>query len=138
MIRLISFPGLRYDESHQKISDVVTSSLPNQTSKVLGRADMEVTGPGSIQGSTPIKQTPQTPEMQPATESKSASPLDEVEISSAGKMLDSLGQSSKVRSERLAQIKSEIEAGTYETPEKLEAALEKLLVEFDVDEGNER
>ena len=99
---------------------------------------MDVTGPGSIQGSSPINQVPQTPETKPATESKPVSPRDEVEISSAGKMLDSLSQSPEIRAERLAQIKSEIDAGTYETPEKLEAALEKLLAEIGADDGNER
>ena len=34
---------------------------------------------------------------------------------------------SENRQARLAEIRREIEAGTYETPEKLEAAVEKLL-----------
>ncbi|WP_437194167.1 hypothetical protein [Planctomicrobium sp. SH527] len=33
----------------------------------------------------------------------------------------------ETRAERLARIKREIEAGTYETPEKLDAAIERML-----------
>jgi negative regulator of flagellin synthesis FlgM len=48
-------------------------------------------------------------------------------------MLDELNRAPEVRAERLAQIKAAIEAGTYETPEKLEAALSKLLDEIGFD-----
>lgn len=51
-------------------------------------------------------------------------------------MLDDLSQSSAVRAERLAQIKADIEAGTYETPEKLEAALSKMLGELGLDDNS--
>lgn len=56
-------------------------------------------------------------------------PTDEVEISSAGRLLDQLQQSGLVRAERLNQIKAAIESGEYETPEKLEAALQRMLAE---------
>ncbi len=36
----------------------------------------------------------------------------------------------ETRAERLARIKREIEAGTYETPEKLDAAIERMLGVF--------
>ncbi|MBM81249.1 MAG: flagellar biosynthesis protein FlgM [Planctomycetaceae bacterium] len=91
---------------------------------------MEVNGPGSVQGAFPVKPVQQTPETAQPTESQSITPQDEVEISSAGRMMETLNQSSELRAERLAQIKSEIESGTYETPDKLEAALERLLDEI--------
>jgi anti-sigma28 factor (negative regulator of flagellin synthesis) len=53
-------------------------------------------------------------------------------------MLDELNQSSEVRSERLAQIKSAIDAGTYDTPEKLEAALSKMLGQVESELDSER
>jgi negative regulator of flagellin synthesis FlgM len=97
---------------------------------------MEVSGPGSVQGGFPIKQTQPATEVEKAAEPQPVTPRDEVEISSVGKILDDLTQSSEVRAERLAQIKAAIEAGTYETPEKLEAAVEKLLDEIDLDDDN--
>jgi anti-sigma28 factor (negative regulator of flagellin synthesis) len=54
-------------------------------------------------------------------------PRDEVEISSVGKLLDDASRTPGIREQRLAQIKSAIEAGTYETPEKLELALNRMI-----------
>ena len=93
---------------------------------------MEVNGPGPIHHSTPINQTT-APQREPTQAAKPATPVDEVEISSAGRILEKASQSSAVRAERVAQIKAAIEAGTYETPEKLEAALDKLLDELEAD-----
>lgn len=95
---------------------------------------MEVNGPGSVHGSLPIQPS------RPAAEAAKTEPVqpvstrDEVEISEAGRLLDSLSQSSEVRSERLAQIRAAIEAGQYETAEKLEAALDKLLRDINSDD----
>ncbi len=95
---------------------------------------MEVNGPGPVQSNFPIKPTGNPPpEVEKVTEPKPAAQRDEVEISSAGQKLDKLNQSSKMRQERLARIKADIEAGVYETPEKLDAALDKLLGEIGED-----
>jgi anti-sigma28 factor (negative regulator of flagellin synthesis) len=61
-----------------------------------------------------------TPSVGPKT------PLDELQLSSVGRMLDKLSQNSEVRAERLAQIREAIANGTYDTEAKLEAALEKM------------
>ncbi|MBS0262002.1 MAG: flagellar biosynthesis anti-sigma factor FlgM [Planctomycetes bacterium] len=62
-----------------------------------------------------------------------SSPRDEVEISNVGKLLDDASRTSGIREQRLAQIKQAIEAGTYETPEKLELALNRLLQDLKLD-----
>ena len=91
---------------------------------------MEVNGPNPIDNTNPIKPIKQPENIEKAAESSSVQPQDEVEISNAGKMLNKLNQSSELHSARLAQIKAEIEAGTYDTEEKLEAAMERLLGEI--------
>lgn len=95
---------------------------------------MDVNGVGSIQGSFPIRPSRPATEVPRASETKPIETNDAVEISPAGKMLDDLSKSSEVRAERLAQIKAAIDAGTYETPEKLEAALSKMLGEIGFDD----
>lgn len=98
---------------------------------------MSMNSPGSVPGASPIRPiSPTSPsrpagDANPAAESQPLSPRDEVEISSAGDMLERLNQSSEIRAERLAQIRAAIEAGEYETPEKLEAALQKMLDEIE-------
>ena len=87
---------------------------------------MEVTGPGSVHSSFPIRQFRDAagPSQTPA---QPAAPQDEVEISPVAKKLESLSQMPDVREARLAQIRSAIEAGDYETSEKLEIAVDRLL-----------
>ena len=85
---------------------------------------MDVRGVGSVTGATLRPSAPTGPREAPVA--KPQSPRDELELSAAGKMLDQLSHSPDVRHERLARIKEAIEQGTYDTDEKLEAALMKL------------
>lgn len=98
---------------------------------------MQVNGPSSLSGPAPASRPHQAhnapPNESAASPGHPVTPQDEVEISEASRMFDQLRQSSEVRAERLARIKAEIDAGTYETPEKLEAALLALFDEVGVD-----
>ncbi|MEX0701114.1 MAG: flagellar biosynthesis anti-sigma factor FlgM [Planctomycetales bacterium] len=94
---------------------------------------MDVTGPGSVQGAFPVRPVERSTDARPAEAARPAGPQpvrDEVEISSVGRMMENMTHSSEVRGERLAQIKAAIDAGTYETPEKFEAALDKMFREI--------
>ena len=89
---------------------------------------MNVNGIGSVGASSPITSIRNNqPAQKPSADHQIATPTDEVEISSAGKALDNLSRTSSLRQERLDQIKVAIENGTYDTDEKLEAALGKFL-----------
>lgn len=90
---------------------------------------MSVTGPGPVQSSLPIRDAPAPPPSVRPADAPSRVPRDELEISAVGRMLEELQQTGLVRAERLAKIKAAIDAGEYETPQKLEAALTKLLAE---------
>lgn len=122
---------LRYDLTHPGGSDPDELPLIDGATRTAGSADMEVNGPGSVQGAYPVNQIRHNTEVRKQTETRSISPRDEIEISAAGRMMDQLNQSSDLRAERLAQIKADIDAGTYETPQKLEAALMKLFGELE-------
>ena len=62
------------------------------------------------------------------------SPKDEVEISAVGKLLDDASRTPGIREQRLAEIKAAIEAGSYETPEKLEMALNRMVDQLKLDD----
>ncbi|HVW00216.1 MAG TPA: flagellar biosynthesis anti-sigma factor FlgM [Planctomycetaceae bacterium] len=97
---------------------------------------MDVRGVSSIGRSSPI--VPSQPAAKPEAAAKPsgpAAPQDEVEISSAGRLLDNLGRMGNIRDERLAQIRAAIENGTYDTPEKLDGALSRLLDENELDQS---
>ena len=103
-----------------------------------GQTNMDVSGIGSVSGATPARAvSPTTSVSQPSTASSVVAPRDQLEISSAGKMLDRLSETPEVRAERLAQIKEAIENGAYDTDEKLEAALSKMIDSLGLNLGDE-
>lgn len=53
-------------------------------------------------------------------------PADRLELSGVSHLMRSL-QKNDIRADKVAQIKSQIEAGTYETPDKLDLATDRLL-----------
>ena len=82
----------------------------------------------NISGSTPI-QKPQTPAAKPAAAAQSATPgraADKLELSGAGHLLKA-AKANDVRADKVRDVKAQIAAGTYETPEKFDAAADKLL-----------
>lgn len=98
-----------------------------------GRRDMDVRGIGSVPGNGPVRPTTNPPVTRETTVAKPQFPRDELQISAAGKMLEQASQNSDVRQERLAQIKAAIENGTYDTDEKLEAALGRMFDSMGID-----
>lgn len=123
-------PVLRYHEPHTVTNGRENSPPTGSGPRDRGNAAMDVNGTSSISGSLPISKQngpsntniKQTPASKPIS-----SPQDELEISSAGRMLDEMTNNSDMRAERLAQIKAAIDDGTYDTDEKLDAALSRML-----------
>ena len=90
---------------------------------------MEVRGPGFVSNTAPIQGArPATGPTAAASRPPLEVPQDEVELSAAGQLLGKLteGADASQRAERLARIKAEIDAGTYDTDAKLEAAMLKM------------
>lgn len=57
---------------------------------------------------------------------------DTVEISPRARLASLISQVPEVRSDLVARVRAEIDAGTYETPEKLDIAVERLLDDLGV------
>ena len=91
---------------------------------------MEVHGVGSVGGPGAIQPTATPRQAGPIEASQAADVRDAVDISEVGKLLDDLSRIPEIRSELVAELRRQIEAGTYETPEKLEVAVERLLGEL--------
>jgi negative regulator of flagellin synthesis FlgM len=56
--------------------------------------------------------------------------VDRVEISSAGQAAAAAAENSEIRQSLVDRIRAEIASGTYETPRKLDAAVDRLLDEI--------
>jgi negative regulator of flagellin synthesis FlgM len=90
---------------------------------------MQIYGPSHAHGAQnskgphPSRNTPGSSVSRPA-------PADQVEISPAAEAAIEASQGDDIRSDLVARVRSEIAAGTYETPDKLNAALDGLLDEL--------
>ncbi|MDA0832349.1 MAG: flagellar biosynthesis anti-sigma factor FlgM [Planctomycetota bacterium] len=97
---------------------------------------MDVNRVGSTSPAFPVQSTGNAKSQVPAKPA-GVTPIDtqdQLEISPAGKLMEQIvQQGGDVRSERLAQIRAAIDAGEYDSPQKLEAALLKMIDQVEAD-----
>ena len=93
---------------------------------------MEIYGPAHLHGPQSVGPPHSSRLSKPAAAERSEPIRDELEISEAARAAEArqTGESAPIRQERVNAIRAEIAAGTYETPEKLDAAVERLLNEI--------
>ncbi len=91
---------------------------------------MQVYGPAHLHGPQPIGAPHMGRAAQPAAPSPGASIQDELQLSSEAQLIEKVHQLPEIREELVARIRAEIAAGTYETDEKLEIAVGRLLDEI--------
>lgn len=85
---------------------------------------------GGVQPTLPAKTMAAVPEaasVPPQTQAQNTQPADVVEISQVAHLAAQAQALPEVRADLVAQVKAEIAAGTYETPERLEIALDGLM-----------
>ena len=91
---------------------------------------MQISGPGSVHGAHGL-QGPHGPRAKspaaPADSTSRPQSIDKVEISAEAASAADAGE---IRAGRVAEIRAQIAKGSYETPEKLDAALDRLLDEI--------
>lgn len=85
---------------------------------------MQINGTGPVNNLSSVKPASRPGNTPKAAEASAAGASDELTLSSEAQALTG---GSDVRMEKVNQIKQQIAAGTYETPEKLDAALDRLL-----------
>lgn len=117
----------RYDDA--SLSDRSWSDARDEFDPELQEFDMDVTGAGAIGGAAPIRPAQLAPAqgLEASAPGGLEAPQDEVRISSAARALGQLDPGTQIHEARLAEIRAAIADGSYETPEKLEAAVERLV-----------
>ncbi len=91
---------------------------------------MQINGPSSIHGASALNGPSRT---QGVATQKSAEPLhgaDQLDISHEAEMASRANDVSGVQADRIADIRAQIQAGTYETQEKLDVAVGRLFDEL--------
>jgi len=91
---------------------------------------MEIHGAGGAQGPQAIYPRLAAFTVEAGQAAQTQAPRDRVEISPIGRMLDGVARLPEIRHEKVEEIRSQIAAGVYETPEKLELALDRMMDEF--------
>ncbi len=91
---------------------------------------MEVHGAGGMQGPQPIYPRLAAFGIEAGQTVNAGSPRDQVEISPLGQMLDGISRLPEIRHEKVEEIRRQIAGGIYETPAKLELALDRLMDEL--------
>ena len=91
---------------------------------------MQIHGPAHLHGPQPIGPPHSSRVSQPHSRPDSTPISDEVEISEAARLVDQARQVPEVRQDRIDAIRTQLAQGTYETQEKLEIAVERLLDEI--------
>jgi negative regulator of flagellin synthesis FlgM len=96
----------------------------------MGRLTVEIHGAGGTQGPQPIYPRLAAFSVEAGGTVQAGAPRDQVEISPLGRMLDGIGQLPEIRHEKVDAIRQQIASGIYETPEKLDVAMDRLLDEL--------
>jgi negative regulator of flagellin synthesis FlgM len=91
---------------------------------------MEIYGAGGTQGPQPIFPRLAPFSVDAGQTVQAGVPRDHVEISPLGRMLEGIDRLPEIRHEKVEEIRRQIASGVYETPEKLELALDRLFDEL--------
>ena len=90
---------------------------------------MEIYGPSQVHGAQSIK----APQRLQATQAEAVvdnTPVDQLDISPEADFVSQVHDLPDVRADRVADIRAQIDAGIYETDEKLDVAIGRLLDEI--------
>jgi flagellar biosynthesis anti-sigma factor FlgM len=91
---------------------------------------MQIYGPTQLHGAQAIS-APHTSRATTAAGSTGSTAVsDQLDISSAGQLLDKINQMPDIRQDRVSQLRAAIAQGNYETDDKLGAAVSNLLDEI--------
>jgi negative regulator of flagellin synthesis FlgM len=91
---------------------------------------MQIYGPSFVHGAQSVA-APHSSRSTGSVQSAGSSQItDQLDISSAAQFVDQANSLPEIRQDRVAALKAQIAAGTYETSDKLSGALDNLLNEI--------
>ncbi len=91
---------------------------------------MQIHGLTQIHGPQPVSAPHRTQAPHGAAASGHTTGADQLDISQEADMISRVRELPEIRADRVAEIRAAIESGTYETSDKLEVAVGRLLDEF--------
>ena len=91
---------------------------------------MQVNGPSNVHGAQPINSSNAAGSTEQATQASQPGGADEVSISQEADFLSRIADIPDIRQERVDAIRAEIANGTYESDDKIDIAVARLLDEI--------
>jgi len=91
---------------------------------------MQIHGPAHLHSAQAINAPHRTAAAQPTETTSRLAEVDQLDISHEADMISRLQDASDIRADRVATIRAQIEAGIYETGDKLDIALDRMLDEW--------
>ena len=91
---------------------------------------MQIQGPAHLHGTNPIQGARPADSAAEQRSLDAVQDADQLDISPEADMISRLRDVPDIRADRVAEIRHQIEAGTYETSEKLDIAVGRLLDEL--------
>jgi len=92
---------------------------------------MQIYGPAHLHGSQAISAPHHVRAADASPPASGAGPIrDELDLSDAASLIDRIAELPDIRADRVAQLRQEIASGRYESDDKLDLALERLLDEI--------
>lgn len=91
---------------------------------------MQIQGMAQIHSAQPINAPHRSSVVEAPAASDALSPVDQLDISHEADLASRLQDIPDIRADRVAAIRAEIEAGVYETDDKLDRAVSRLLDEM--------
>jgi len=93
---------------------------------------MQIQGLAHVHGPQAVNGPHRAQSAQPAAQDGYARGADQLDISREADMVSRARELPEIRADRVAEVRAAIESGTYETPEKIEAAVGRLLDEISI------
>jgi len=91
---------------------------------------MQIYGPSQLHGAQSVTGPHTTRAIQPSSTTASSSIGDRLDISEAGQIAGRMAEIPDIRADRVQELRAAIQGGRYETDEKMNVALERLLDEI--------
>jgi negative regulator of flagellin synthesis FlgM len=92
---------------------------------------MQIQGAHYVHGPHALQGPHRASSAAPAAPGGGSQPVDQLDISQEAQALSQARQSTDIRQDLVSRVKAEIAAGTYDTDEKFEIALDRLLNEIE-------
>ena len=91
---------------------------------------MQIRPTSNAQQTQAVNLQPKTASAAPANQASTSLPVDQLDISPQAQMMSAAATGGEIRMDRVAEIRAQIANGNYDSAEKMDAAVGRMLDQF--------